>query len=321
MASKCTESNVTRLQTYLFETPFPSQLPAIVAFAISREQSAFDRYVLTSAVLLGGLYFAYWHDGFFLGPRFVFPWLPVLVLWSARLPRLIRERWMTRPLISVGANAFLATGALMAVVASLPVRTAQYRGGFTSLRVDFTASAAQAGAKDALVFVRESWGAQLITRLWAQGVSRSATAALYHGVDACTLDRTLRDLERDRLIAAAAEARLTPLLADSARVRSSPFSPDSTEKVLPGVVYDATCLARIRDDSIGYAHLAPLQLERGSGNVYARDLQGHDSLLLAAYPSRAVFLLRRHSADVDAAFDWLPLRRDSLLNAWRRVAP
>ena len=84
---------VTRLQTYLFETPFPAMLPVIAALALTKRLSALDRYLLASATLLGALYFAYWHDGFFLGPRFVFPWLPVLVLFAARLPRLVRERF------------------------------------------------------------------------------------------------------------------------------------------------------------------------------------------------------------------------------------
>ncbi|HVT39722.1 MAG TPA: hypothetical protein VHE78_11795 [Gemmatimonadaceae bacterium] len=308
---------VTRLQTYLFETPFPSLLPALVALGLTRRISPLDRYLLVSAVLLGCLYFAYWHDGFFLGPRFVFPWLPVLVLWTARLPRLLRKRITDARLVSTGVSAFVVTGAVMALVASVPVRVTQYRGGLTSMRIDYTAEAAHAQASDALVFVRESWGAQLVTRLWARGVSRSAAAALYHGVDACALDGALRVLERDGVHDAMAESRLAPLLSDSSAVRPSPFSPDSTEKVLPGAAYDEVCVARINEDRAGYTHLAPLQLERGSNNVYARDLQAHDSLLLTEYPSRRVYLLRRKRADPDAPLEWIPLRRDSLFRAWR----
>ena len=322
---------VTRLQAYLFETPFPALAPAIAALALTKRISALDRYLLACAVLLGALYFAYWHDGFFLGPRFVFPWLPVLVLWTARLPRLAREAVHRRSqtgsdagrsrLLSLGLGAALATGAVMTAAISLPVRIAQYRGGLTSMRVDYAAEAARAGARDALVFVRESWGAQLVTRMWARGVSRGATSALYSNVDACALDKALRTLERDGVRGDAAEARLSPLLADSARVRSSPLSPDSTEKLLPGAMYDRTCIARINDDRVGYAHLAPLLLEQESGNVYARDLQAHDSLLLAEYPSRPTYLLRRRGADAGAPHEWLPLRRDSLLAAWRSGTP
>jgi hypothetical protein len=307
---------VTRLQTYLFETPFPSLVPAIAALAMTRKLASLDRYLLVSATLLGGLYFAYWHDGFFLGPRFVFPWLPVLVLWTARLPVLVR-----RGSLSIGVNAALATGVLLACAASLPVRFAQYRGALTSMRVDYSAESRGAGVQDALVFVRESWGAQIVTRMWERGVSRSAAAALYSLVDACALDQALRVIESDGVRGADAESRLAPLLADSVRVRSSPLSPDSTEKILPGIAYDQTCVTRINQDRAGYTHLAPLLLEHGSGNVYARDLQARDSLLLAEYPTRPVYLFRRKSAEADAPYEWLPLRRDSLYATWRSGTP
>jgi hypothetical protein len=218
-------------------------------------------------------------------------------------------------------NGFLVTGATMAVVTSLPIRITQYRGGLSSMRVDYTAEAARAGVGNALVFVRESWGAELVTRLWARAVSRSAAAALYHGVDACQLDRAVRALERDSVRGASAEARLEPLLADSSRVRSSPLSPDSTEKILPGAPYDQTCVTRINEDRAGYALLAPVQLERESGNIYARDLQAHDSLLVAEYPQRPLYLFRRTSTEPDARYEWLPLRRDSLFSAWRSGVP
>ncbi len=311
---------VTRLQTYLFETPFPALLPVIASLALTRRLAALDRYLLASSVLLGALYFAYWHDGFFLGPRFVFPWLPVLVLFAARLPGLVRER-LGPGRVWVGTNAALATGVVMAVGFSLPQRVVQYRSGLTSMRVNYTAESASAGVRNALVFVRESWGAQITTRMWERGVSRSAAAALYHGVDACLLDKALRDIERNDVHGVAAEARLAPLLVDSSRVHTSPLSPDSTEKLLPGAMYDRTCVARINDDRVGYTHLAPLLLERGSGNVYARDLQARDSLMVEAYPGRSVYLLRRKGADADAPYEWLPLKRDSLFTAWRSGTP
>ena len=311
---------VTRLQTYLFETPFPSMLPVIAALALTKRLSALDRYLLTSATLLGALYFAYWHDGFFLGPRFVFPWLLVLVLFAARLPRLVGERF-GRGRVWAGTNAALATGAVMAVTFSMPGRVILYQNGLTSMRVNYTAESAGAGVKDALVFVRDSWGAQLTARMWERGISRSAAAALYHGVDACLLDKALREAEDRDVRGVAAEAKFEKLLVDSSRVRSSPFSPDSTEKLLKGASYDRTCIARINEDRLGYTHLAPLLLERGSGNVYARDLHARDSLMTAAYPARPVYLLRRKGAAADSAFEWLSLKRDSLVASWRSGAP
>jgi len=311
---------VTRLQSYLFETPFPAMLPVIAALALTKRLSALDRYLLASAALLGAFYFAYWHDGFFLGPRFVFPWLPVLVLFAARLPRLVRERF-GRGRVWAGTNAALAAGAVMAVTFSLPVRVLEYQNGLTSMREDYTALSARAGVKDALVFVRESWGAQLMARMWERGISRSASAALYHGVDACLLDKGLRDIEARALRDSAAVAVLEPLLRDSARVQPSQWSPDSTEKHLQGAPYDQRCVNRINEDRLGFTHLAPLLLERGSGNVYVRDLQASDSLVAAEYPARPVYLLRRKNASADSVFEWIPLRRDSLVADWRSGRP
>ena len=308
---------VTRLQSYLYETPFPSLLPVIVSLVLTRRFSALDRYLLASAACLGASYFAYWHDGFFLGPRFVFPWLPLLVLLTARLPRLVRERF-GRGTLWTGTRAALASGAAMSVLFALPVRVAQYRSGLTSMREDYTVAAHSAGVRRALVFVRESWGAQLVARLWTLGVSRSAAAALYHDVDACALDRAIRTLEFTGTRNADAERELAPLRADSARVHSSPFSPDSTERRLDTVRYDQTCVDRINEDRTGYALLPPFLLERESGNLYARDLQARDSLLLDQYPGRTVYLLRRQGAQAGAPLDWRLLNRDSLTAAWRR---
>ncbi len=321
---------VTRLQTYLFETPFPALLPAIVALALTRRLRELDRYVLIASTFLGALYLAYWHDGFFLGPRFVVCWLPALVLWTARFPSsLLGARLPVRAAAWRAAHAaeartfvhaFLWTGAVMATGFSLPVRVTQYRSGLTSTRVDYSSAAAGAGVRDALVIVRESWGAQLVARMWSAGVSRSASETLYARVDACALDRTLRDIEAIGARDAVAESRLWPLINDSALVRGSPFSPDSTEKYRPGAPYDAVCVARMNDDRSGYVHFAPLLLERANGNVYARDLQARDSLLLRDFPERQVYLLRHLGPAADAPLEWLPLRRDSLLRAWRSPA-
>ena len=163
--------------------------------------------------------------------------------------------------------------------------------------------------------------AQIIARMWAQGVSRNATETFYRKIDACALDHVMRTAETEGWNGSLVESRMVPLMADSSRVIKSPLSTDPTERLLPGATYDASCTARIAEDRLGFALLVPLLLERGSGNVYARDLQGRDSLLLQQYPGRPVYLLRHEGSAVDAPFDWIPLRRDSLMGAWRGGTP
>ena len=107
------------------------------------------------------------------------------------------------------------------------------------------------------------------------------------------------------------------LARDSAVVVKSTLTPDPTERMRIGEQYAPVCLQRIADDREGFLHLAPLQLVTTGNNVYARDLQAHDSLLLAQYPDRRVYLMRHAGTRVDAPLEYIPVSRDSLFAAWR----
>ena len=241
----------------------------------------------------------------------------MLVLWTARLSLVICDR-----VVSVHVRralaAVLAFGVVGAAVFNLPVRIAMYRAGLTSMRTDYAKIAAEQGVHDALVFVRESWGAQLVARLWALGVSRPMSELVYRNVDTCHLEQELTGLERDHIAGGEAERRLGVLLGrDSSFVTTSMFSPDSTERMRPGARYTTTCLRRIEDDRAGYLHFAPLRLITTGSNLYARDLHARDSLLIKEYSSRPLYLLRRVGTRVDGPLVFIQMSRDSLLSAWR----
>lgn len=296
---------LSRLNTYLFELPFPSLLLPAAGLWASRGLRASDRYLLVAASLVAVGYWAYWHDGFYLGPRFLFAWAPLLVLWSARG---VRALWLATPPtggtapVRMALAGFLGAGLLYAGITLAVVRVPLYRNGMSSLRVASN-HAAPAEVRDALVFVQESWGSQLVVRLWGLGISRPATEALYRSIDACVLEERMRRLEADGVRGDAALARLTPLMADSARLIPSDLSPDFTEKRLPGLGYTPTCIARIEDDRRGYLLYAPWRLVE-DGNVYARWMPGREAELRAIYPDRPVFLVRRASSAVDAPLVW-----------------
>lgn len=305
-----------RLQTYLFETPLPSLVPAALALLLAKSLSALDRYLLASSALLVVGYFAYWHDGFYLGPRFLYLLMPVLALWTARLPGLLAAR-STSPwgASRIASLAYLAS-AVVALWVSIPVRARQYAGGLSSMRHDYTAPAARAGVRGALILVRESWGAQLIARMWGLGVSRSETEGIYRTVDTCLLEGAVSRLESSGITGDAALAALLPLTRDSLRLASSTLSPDQTERVLPGTAYGETCRRRILEDRAGYAFLAPVLARDPATNVYARDLHASDTLLLAQYPGRAAYLLRAASSAVGAPLVLEPLNTDSARADW-----
>jgi len=305
-----------RLQSYLFEAGLPSLLPAGVALAVTRRIPAFDRYLLGSGALLVALYFAYWHDGFYLGPRFLYPLLPLLVLWTARLPAVLKER--AGPGVHRTAVATLIVAAGLGLATSFPIRVAQYRGGLLSLRWDPDRAAQQAGVRGALVLVRESWGAELVARLWAIGVSRSDAETLYREADPCRLESGLTALEASGLRGDAATRALQPLRADSVRpAQSEAITGDPTLRLTPGVTYPPHCMEKINANLTGFTLFPPLLLARDHDNVYARDLGAKDSLLLTDYPDRPVYLLKPDSRAVGAEPVFHRLNRDSLLTVWR----
>jgi hypothetical protein len=304
-----------RLQTYLFESPVPSLLFPCISLILMRKLHVLDRLWLFTVAMLGVLYFAYWHDGFYLGPRFFYLMVPPLVWWTARLPGLVRRALEGRPAVASFVRQMLSVTLLMALIVNVPLRLRQYRAGLSPMRADATLLVREARVSNALILVRESWGAQLLARLWALDVPRSGAELLYQGVDACALEEAIGVAERSP--ADASFARLAPLLADSSELVPSSVSPDATERMLPGARYSPRCLTRIADDQAGFTLLAPLLAKDWGTNIYARDLHERDSLLLRDHPTRPVYLLRSAGPESGAPLELIPLRRDSLISSWR----
>ena len=240
----------------------PSLLPAIAALLLVERTTAFERYLNAAAILLMVFYLAYWHDGFFLGPRLMYPLMPVLALWTARAFVIARQRlgdgmgWRGIAWSGVVAGCLAATTAI-------PARTMEYRDGLRTMRWDPDRAAREAGVHGALVLVRESWGAQLVARMWALGVGRSDAEALYAAVDQCVLETSLTRAETGGEAAASFKEQLQPALADRARLQRSPFSADPTARYLPGSDYSEICLARQQDDQQGFTLFPPLLLATG----------------------------------------------------------
>lgn len=301
-----------RLQTYLYESPMPALLPVVAALALARRATSLDRYLLASAAFLALSYFAYWHDGFYLGPRFFYPLLPVLALWTARLPALVREQLGAGP-THRGVTYAYAAAAAMSLLLLLPVRVRDYGAGLVPMRMDYGAPARSARVTNAVIFVRESWGSQLMARMWALGVSAPETELLYRSVDACRLEETITTLERDGARGPGAYSRLASFLRDSTRVVRSTISPDASERMLPGASYSARCVGRVEEDRRGFALLPPILAQPSDGNVYARDLHERNALLLQQYPGRPVYLLRPANAETGAPLRLDRLSADSLL--------
>jgi hypothetical protein len=237
-----------------------------------------DRWALAGSGLLLLAYFAYWHDGFYLGPRFVLPLVPWLAWWSARLPGALRERALPanihRAAVVTGATALVIAAAFL-----VPIRLTQYRNGMLSMRLDADAAAEAAGIREGMVLVRESWGAQLVARMWGLGVTRPDAERWYRSIDACELDGAIGEVERRGGGAPDLTTLLRPRLADSATLVAQYLSPDTTLRTRPGVTPTGRCARRLDEDRAGTSVLAPRLLSRRSGVRFVRDLHERDRLL------------------------------------------
>lgn len=284
-----------RLQSYLFETPAPSLIPVLIALALAKRVTRSDQVLLWSMVLLGAAYFAYWHDGFYLGPRFFFVLTPALALLSARAPRALAQATGSDN-VRRSAIVGMAVALLIAAATGLPDRARLHAQSLRNSRHQLTSHVDSLGVRDALIFVRESWGSQVLARLWGRRIERPDAELLYRTVDTCVLDSVVSRLEREKISGHEARSRLWPLLADSSLVRASELSPDPTERVGTRD-YSRHCLQRVLEDRQGTT-LYPLVLaEKRGSNIFARDLSLQNELLTAQYPQRTAYVLMPRAAD------------------------
>ncbi|MGH7592599.1 MAG: hypothetical protein ACRELE_01905, partial [Gemmatimonadales bacterium] len=305
-----------RLQTYFLEAAGPSLLFATLALALTRRRRAFDRWVLAGSGLLLVAYFAYWHDGFYLGPRFMLPLAPWLALWTARLPAVMEERRISVAVVR-GTVVAGVTALLIGAVIAVPVRARQYHNGMLSMRFDVDQLAAANGVHQSVVLVRESWGAQLMARMWALGVSRTDAEHLYRTNDACRLELLISATEQARGGAADLARRLTPFRSDSAHVAGDHTLPDTTVRFVPGGPRAPICQRRVAEDRTGFTLYPPFLLDHGGGNIYLRDLHARDSLVLALHPGMPVWLLTK-ALPIGSPLRFERLSADSLRHEWQQ---
>ena len=260
-------------------------------------------------------YFAYWADGDYLGPRFMLPLAPWLALWTARLPVILEGRRIALPIVR-GAVVAGVAALLLGLVSDLPVQAKLYRNGMSSMRLDIEGAAAAAGVHDAVVLVRESWGAQIMSRLWGLGVSRMDAEHIYRTNDACRIESAIVAVDRSGGGAAALNAQLAPGQGDSARLVTVPALPDTTVRFLPGEQLTTRCVRRMIEDRAGFTLYPPFLLVR-DGNTYVHDLHARDSLILAEHPGRPVWLLTK-ATTVGSPLRFERVSIDSMHAEWQQ---
>ena len=288
-----------RFDRFLLEWPLPALLIVCVVLVRLTRGTRWDTLLLA---LLGSFlvgYAAYWHNGFFDGPRFLFPIAPVLLLYVARAPEAAqRIAHTTRRRVArmIVPACLLCSWLVPLPFSSVPGRLAAQRAQRTKLKTDVVAQASKARLSNALVLVLEPWRGRLLARLRGRGVRQFDAEQVVNTTDACALQLALDDADalseldsaslRTQLLTharAAGPAVLQPgMMAESQDARSAngPASP--------------RCRAEALADTAGtmpYAmFLQEQHVERdgslGGNVVWARDLGPRDTLLVAQFGTR-----------------------------------
>ena len=300
-----------RLSLYLFEWPLPGVLVIAAGLASLRQPTRRDALLaaLPAAFVLG--YAAYWFDGFFAGPRFLFTALPAFVYFAARASALVPD---AAPVVLRRASRLVLPLCVLTAwfgpwgVSSAPSRIALYRDQRTKLKTDVGSQLARQGATNALVLVREGWRGTLLARLRVLGASQFRAELLMNTVDACALQLALDAADSStapdtsRLEGAVARARAFGL------PRPVPNLPaDQAIALVPGTAPSPACLAEYSRDSIGTmpyaAFLAKQSFDadgRVGGNVvFVRDMGARNELLRARFGDRTWYRYRPGSGPGD----------------------
>jgi hypothetical protein len=276
------------LDVALLESPLPAVAVIVAGLLTLRRPSRWDRLLiaLVAAQVVG--YALYWHEGEFRGPRFLFTALPALVLLVARAPVVIAGA--TRGTIRRAALLVLPIGLLAGWLAwgvdASPIgRMRMYLGASPMTRLDPARIEREAGLRNALVFVSESWEAQLLRRMWALDVERGAAMRLLASAHPCAMRRAILDEERTGVV----DGRL-------ARMEAVVKSYDPTAEP------SRECVADLLSDGEGVATYAPFFPSntigpdgRVGGNVvYVLDLGAHDEALRARFGDRTWYRFGPH---------------------------
>ncbi|HYV96376.1 MAG TPA: hypothetical protein VE967_02850 [Gemmatimonadaceae bacterium] len=283
--------------------PVPILLVIIAGLLTARRLTRWDGLLLGLFWLQVVAYAAYWFQGEFLGPRFLFTALTAVIVFVARAPISIGRRY--GPYTGRTALVF----ALVCIVIAWGAPNVRFgvwgtaklvRSARPVLQADFEGAVRDANVHNALVFMREPFRTRLLRRMWGVGISRSDAAQLLEKRDACSLLTAVRAAEGDSSMAPAAKAAMIARDAapyvptDSALRASFTVHISSVNSLTPA------CRQEIDDDArMGGGPFGPvLPLEpigpdgRLSGDViYAADLGEHNDVLRKRFGDRTWYRL------------------------------
>jgi hypothetical protein len=280
--------------------PIPVLLLVAAGLALARRPNRWD-------VLLLGLFCAqlvtygfYWHDGQFVGPRFLFSAIPALLVLAARAPFIAGERlrsgvWWRIAMLVIPVCIGVAWLQSMRPF-GMQALAAEFRESRTRLKVDPPEEVRSGAQRNVLVFVQEGASSRLLHRLWGLGLSRPDASRLLVRADGCSLYDAIAMERPDTANTAALLARLEAKVRPFERRPDNPRLPDAGFHVTDSSSISERCAREIAHDyhirnTVAYG---PMLLENrldDSGRVagpavYVMDLGTHNEVLRARFGDR-----------------------------------
>ena len=295
---------LSELNMYLMAWPIPVMLVVIAGLLLTRRTTRWDALVLGLLGAQVAAYAAYWGEGEFLGPRFLFTALPAVIILIAKFPFAVADRFTERP----RRAARVLMVACVAVAWAVPVApynvwglAAQAHGTRQLLKLDVASAVRSADVHNALVFVREPFGARLSRRLWGVGMMRSDAAQLLATRDACSVLTAVRRAETDSSVSTA--ARLTSIVEGAAVFapgRDPVPASDRTIRISSKAAVTPECQAELdldaRGQSAPFGPALPLEPIGHAGQldgdvIYAADLGERNERLRSRFDGRQWYRL------------------------------
>ncbi len=191
---------VNELNVFVVQWPVPALAVAMVGLGSMRRTTRWDALLLGLFGVQLVAYALYWHDGEFLGPRFMYTVVPVVIVLLARTPFLVAERWggYWRHAAPLGVLACIAVAWLLPMGPYGAIgMVRQVHDSRRTFKVDLAGAVHAAGIHHALVLVHEPFSGRLMRRLWGVGFTRTAAAEVFAHGDACSVLSAVRLAEAD----------------------------------------------------------------------------------------------------------------------------
>jgi hypothetical protein len=295
-----------KLDIGLMSWPIPALLPVVLVLALQRRATRWDHLMLAilAGVCIG--YAAYWSESYFMGPRFLFVAIPVVLLYTARMPAVMNERLrsptMRRIVTLLIPLCLLVTWAMPPGLFGVARLARFYRIGPSAATLIHEATV-RSSVSNAVIFVPEGWHARLAARLRALGARPLFAELAASQYDACTLQQAL---DRAEALPASTppDARLQSVVQLASRdARPQPLanlSGGDQVSLVPNRALPPICATEMGQLSFFGVNIAELMSHErldadgrlGGRVVYARDFGARNERLRGRFPDRAWYVAR-----------------------------